>query len=158
MGIYLGIDPGVNGGLAWLGLGALPLLEAMPRTDRDVLELLRAHRPTFAVLEDLHPRPTRWIDKETGEPRSSILRSTGVLMLSCGALRMALVACDIPFETLRPQAWQKLLGLAPKAGKPGLKRKAQELFPMAKITNKTADALLLAELARRFSRTRMQMI
>jgi hypothetical protein len=58
-------------------------------------------------------------------------------------------------ELLRPQSWQKALGLGtsgnlkPKDWKNKLKTKTQELFPHCSVTLKTADALLLLEFAKR---------
>ena len=64
---------------------------------------------------------------------------------------MALTAAGIPFERVRPQQWQKSLGCLTKGDKNVTKRKAQELFPMMKVTHATADALLIAEYGRRVS-------
>jgi hypothetical protein len=57
---------------------------------------------------------------------------------------MALTAAGIPFERVRPQAWQKAMGCMSKGDKNITKRKAQELFPQIKVTHATADALLIA--------------
>jgi hypothetical protein len=66
-----------------------------------------------------------------------------------GHLEMALTAAGIPFERVRPQAWQKAMGCMSKGDKNVTKAKAQELFPHLKITHATADACLIAEYGRR---------
>jgi hypothetical protein len=57
---------------------------------------------------------------------------------------MALTAAQIPFERVRPAAWQKALGCLTGGDKNVSKRRAQELFPQLKVTHATADALLIA--------------
>ena len=65
-------------------------------------------------------------------------------------IRMALLANNIPFETVSPQKWQKFYNIKKDKNqsktqhKNKLKAKAQELFPNEKITLKNADALLIA--------------
>jgi hypothetical protein len=58
---------------------------------------------------------------------------------------MALTAAGIPFERVRPQAWQKTMGCMSKGDKNVTKSKAQELFPSMKITHAIADSLLIAK-------------
>lgn len=78
-----------------------------------------------------------------------------------GALRAFLIAAGIPFEEVAPQKWQKFIGVLDKTGARDLedvnitekknrhKDKAAQLFPMLSVTHKIADALLIAEYARR---------
>lgn len=78
-----------------------------------------------------------------------------------GTLRAFLIAADIPFEEVAPQKWQKFIGVRDKTGARELKdvditekknrhkEKAAKLFPMLNVTHKIADALLIAEYARR---------
>lgn len=66
-----------------------------------------------------------------------------------GGLRMALVACRIPFETVRPQVWQKRMGCMTHGDKNISKNRAQQLFPTQKFTHATADCSLIAEYGRR---------
>ena len=54
-----------------------------------------------------------------------------------------------PFEEVAPQVWQKVLGCLSRGDKNVTKAKAQQLFPAIKVTHAIADALLLAEYARR---------
>jgi hypothetical protein len=78
-----------------------------------------------------------------------------------GTLRAFLIAAGIPFEEVAPQKWQKFIGVRDKTGARDLKdvditekknrhkEKAAQLFPMLAVTHKIADALLIAEYARR---------
>lgn len=150
--IYLGIDPGMGGGMAWLGLltQAIP----MPDTERDIwtqISYLGANggiQPTadFAVIEKV----SGYIGQ--AQPGSAMFK----FGQSYGSLRMALIAANIPFEEVTPQKWQKGLGIVPRkrdeskgSWKNRLKARAQQLFPSAKVTLQTADALLIAEYCRR---------
>jgi hypothetical protein len=78
-----------------------------------------------------------------------------------GVLHMALIAAGIPFDEVTPQRWQKEMGCLSPRGKTRVefgtkdknitKRRAQALFPaVTKMTHAIADALLIAEYARRF--------
>jgi crossover junction endodeoxyribonuclease RuvC len=138
--IFLGIDPGSSGGLAWLGHGQAIACK-MPDTERDMWELIRGREryqgKVFAVIEAVHSMPKQGVASSFKFGRSY------------GFLRGCLVASGIPFEEVTPQKWQKALGCLTKGDKNVSKRKAQQLFPSLKITHATADALLIAEYARR---------
>jgi len=66
-----------------------------------------------------------------------------------GMLQASLTAFGIDFVEVTPQKWQKALGCLTGGNKNVTKKKAQELFPDVKVTHAIADALLLAEYARR---------
>jgi Holliday junction resolvasome RuvABC endonuclease subunit len=132
--ITIGIDPGANGGIAWITDGK-PCVEKMPDTLQDLWELLRdiaVEGQCMAYLEQVHSSPQMGV-------KSAFTFGNGF-----GHLEMALTAAGIPFERVRPQVWQKELGCMTKGNKNVTKRKAQELFPSMKVTHATADALLLA--------------
>lgn len=130
----IGIDPGVNGGIAWIS-GGKPCVEKMPDTLQDLWELLRdiaSEGPCKAYLEQVSSSPQMGVV-------SSFTFGNGF-----GRLEMALTAAGIPFERVRPQVWQKAMGCMTKGDKNVSKRKAQELFPSMKVSHATADALLIA--------------
>jgi hypothetical protein len=140
----IGIDPGKNGGIAWISDGK-PCVEKMPETLRDLWELIDDIRrcematPRFsnehglkAYIESVHSSPQMGV-------KSAFTFGNGF-----GHLEMALTAAGIPFERVRPQAWQKAMGCLTGGDKNISKRRAQELFPQLKITHSTADALLIA--------------
>ena len=131
---------------------------AMPATERDIWNWITGqmweavsgkveHNIGFAVIE----QNTGYVGGE-GNPGSAMFK----FGRSAGLLTMALVAAGIPYEEITPGQWQKKLGIPPrKKGeakgvfKNRLKAEAQRLFPRIPVTLKTADALLLAEYARR---------
>lgn len=139
--LFVGIDPGAGGGIAALDPdGQVALVTAMPATDADILGVLRdlqGRRQCRATVELVRASPQMGV----------------VSAFSFGgcyrALKMALLATDIPFDEVVPFKWQTLLKCASKGDKNVTKRRAQELFPGVKITHAVADALLLAEYGRR---------
>jgi hypothetical protein len=138
----IGIDPGKNGGIAWIANGK-PCVEKMPETAKELWELIESIQFSvfdFAIkayLEQVHSSPQMGV-------KSAFTFGNGF-----GHLEMALTAAGIPFERVRPQAWQKTMGCLTKGDKNVSKRRAQELFPSLKVTHATADALLIAEYGRR---------
>jgi hypothetical protein len=134
---YLGVDVGVSGGLALVDdEGRCLWAVKMPATDADLCALLPTIE-TRAVLEKVHSSPQMGVT-------SAFTFGAGY-----GRCRMALTAAKIPFEELLPQRWQRLLGGLSGGDKHLLKTRAQQLYPSVKITLATADALLLATVARR---------
>ena len=134
MKVTIGIDPGVNGGIAWITDGK-PCVEKMPDTLQDLWELLRdiaSEGDCHAYLEQVHSSPQMGV-------KSAFTFGNGF-----GHLEMGLTAARIPFTRIRPQVWQKELGCLTKGDKNITKRKAQELFPSVKVTHATADSLLIA--------------
>ena len=143
--IYIGIDPGKGGGLAAIidcGYVASP----MPESNREILDWLVDNgggQKCVAVIEHVHAMPKQGVT------------SMFTFGEQFGRVRMACTSMGIAYDLVRPQKWQKELGLlstkkeSHSDRKRRLKRRAEELFPGAKVTLKTADALLLAEYCRR---------
>lgn len=152
MKTIIGIDPGKSGGIAWITDGKL-CVEKMPDTIQDLWELfesiLHAHSARGGSLVDPHGMKA-YIEQVHSSPQMGVT-SAFTFGNGFGHLEMALTAAGIPFERVRPQAWQKSMGCLSGGDKNVTKRKAQELFPSHKITHKTADACLIAEYGRRAS-------
>jgi Holliday junction resolvasome RuvABC endonuclease subunit len=137
----IGIDPGTNGGIAWITDGK-PCVEKMPGSLRDLWDLIcditNHPRSTVdgrkykAYLEQVHSSPQMGV-------KSAFTFGNGF-----GHLEMALTAAGIPFERVRPQVWQKAMGCMTKGDKNVSKRRSQELFPSIKVNHAIADALLIA--------------
>lgn len=137
--MYIGLDPGVSGGVAALDAdGNARAVARMPETEADVLALLRSLSGR-AVLEFVRAMPRQGVS------------STFKFGMGYGGLRMALVAAGIPFDEVTPLKWQRALGCLSKGDKNVTKRRAQELFPGVRVTHAISDALLLAEYCRRWS-------
>jgi Holliday junction resolvasome RuvABC endonuclease subunit len=144
--IYIGIDPGLSGGIAALSESGL-VIEAihMPATEADILKALERSRilqPARAVLEHVWSVPGQGGAFKFGR--------------NVGHCEMALTSARIPFDQITPQRWQKAMGVVyPKGSNDTVKknitkRRAQQLFPeVVTITHAIADALLLAEYCRR---------
>lgn len=140
MKLHIGIDPGLSGGIAFIPASGEPWAHKMPETDRDLIDLLRDSINLFdarATLEFVSSSPQMGV-------KSAFTFGEGY-----GRLQMALTALGVPYERVRPQAWQKAMGCLTKGDKNVSKRRAQELFPAIKVTHSIADALLIAEYARR---------
>ena len=138
--ITIGIDPGANGGIAWITNGKA-CVEKMPDTLQDLWELLESI--VFEVPDFTPYQVKAYIEQVSSSPQMGVV-SAFSFGRGYGNLEMALTAARIPFERVRPQVWQKALGCMTKGDKNVSKSKAQELFPDRKITHATADALLIA--------------
>jgi len=145
--IFIGIDPGKSGAIAWLDRGCdMPEWVPLKDTEYDIVNELRtltfSDQNIFCVLEHVHSMPKQGVV------------SSFNFGANFGFLRGILTALDIPYERCVPAKWQKYLGCQTKGDKNVTKRKAQELFPeIAKqITHGNADAILIAEYCRRVHR------
>jgi len=141
--IVVGIDPGVNGGIAWITDGRA-CVEKTPDTLQDLWELFQdiraAASPPLGVGET---KAMAYIEQVHSSPQMGV-KSAFTFGNGFGHLEMALTAAGIPFERVRPQVWQKAMGCMTKGDKNVSKRRSQELFPQIKVTHAIADALLIA--------------
>jgi hypothetical protein len=161
---FIGIDPGVSGGIAVLSESAVLSFHSMPKTEEDtyylLLKVTNGEEDNIrVVLEEVSgyiPRRNKEGQSE-GQPGSSMFN----FGWNYGGLRMALVALGLvegkQWETVHPKTWQKALGIPPRITKSEsrgdwknrLKATAARMFPSLMVTLKTADSLLLAEYCRR---------
>jgi hypothetical protein len=144
--ITIGIDPGKSGGIAWIDETGRACVEKMPDTLKDLWELIE--KDILYATGNMHfGNSTRnckaYLEQISSSPQMGVV-SAFTFGNGYGHLEMALTAAGIPFERVRPQAWQKAMGCMSKGEKNVTKRKAQELFPQIKVTHATADALLIA--------------
>ncbi len=162
MSCYIGIDPGKNGGIACISVVAggkpIVLAEKMPATIGDLWDLVtrefgNTDEHIVAVVEKLVGAPRGPGGKALQTPTH-----LATLHRNYGHLQMALTAAYIPFDEILPAKWQRPFGLLRKsksesqtAKKNRHKEKAQQLFPIIKVTHAIADALLLAETCRRMA-------
>lgn len=139
----VGIDPGKSGGLAW-SVNNGPVA-AVPMPDNahelaDILCELDTEGPLVVYLEEVGG----YIGGagNTGSAMFTFGRNFGEIIGVCAAMKF-------PLHLVRPQVWQKALGLGNSAGmtktqwKNKLKARAMQLYPDVKITLKNADALLI---------------
>ena len=75
------------------------------------------------------------------EPADGVL-SAFIFGRGVGAIKIALVAESIPFDEVTPHKWMTVMGCLTNGDKHISKQRAQQLFPIAKVTHAIADALL----------------
>lgn len=156
MTVFVGIDPGEKGAIAFLEEGCQP----------DIWDMKDAAL-TAALFRDTAQRykhPYVAIEGQGSRPSQSSV-STFSQAESFGVLKGILYALEIPFEVISPQAWKKQLRIpAGKGDTPAAKRKdgkeksmkvAEAMFPMAQLRGPRngaldgrAEALLIAEAIR----------
>jgi hypothetical protein len=142
--IVIGVDPGKNGGIAWIDETGKPCVEKMPDTLKDLWDLIQSIEHSDGGFRNCKA----YLEQISSSPQMGVV-SAFTFGNGYGHLEMALTAAGIPFERVRPQVWQKAMGCMSKGQKNVTKAKAQELFPHLKITHATADACLIAEYGRR---------
>lgn len=143
MKLFLGVDVGVQGGIAIIDQnGAVLRAVKMPETDQEILDVLfwpvmeAPMCPCRAVIEKVHATPQMGV--------TSAFSFGG----SYRACRMALTAAKVPFDEVSPFKWQRRLECLSGGDKNVTKARAQQVFPGVKVTHAIADALLLAEFCR----------
>lgn len=138
--IYIGIDPGATGGVAWIAEDFVKAISLREMSEADIFETLRTLRlasptGTCAVIEHVWSTPGQGGAFAFGK--------------SVGWLLMALTGNHIPFDQVIPRKWQKALGVVyPKGATDTEKKNITK-----RRTHAISDALLIAEFCRR---TRMQ--
>lgn len=139
--LYLGIDVGANGGLAWLDeSGKLVDCVKMPSTPEDVLTALGKYEPSTVICN------MEKVGGMTGQSASASF----TFGKGYGELTMALLSLGISTTLVTPQKWQKHFNLSGKKGeaktshKNRIKAWSQLRFPSQKVTLWAADALAIA--------------
>lgn len=139
--IIIGIDPGVNGGVCFIGAERVDAfaMKSLADLKAELVELKSKNRPLKAYLEEVGG----FIGKP--QPGSAMFK----FGRSMGEIVGLLTGLEIPFETVRPQVWQKgLPNIAKLKGverKRALKEIATQRFPELSLTLKTCDAALIAD-------------
>lgn len=146
--LYIGIDPGVSGGIGVVDDDGAALAFKMPATLGDLNALFdrivdRETRPMFAYVE----RVAAWA------PAGQRMGATSAFTFgqNVGALHAFLTAYGIGFDLVTPQRWQTVMQCRTGGDKNISKARAQQLFSQIPVTHATADALLIAEYGRRLT-------
>jgi hypothetical protein len=147
----MGVDPGVNGGIAVIRKDSTPInvTPLDPKmTQREVVELFRIaacdlfrHHSWVAYHEKVG-----YIKGDGGKGANTFGRIDGIL-------RGAALGLGVIVRDVAPMIWQAKLGCLTGGNKRITLDFAKKLWPDIKITHKTADALLIAEYARRYGIT-----
>lgn len=145
-GLFVAIDPGASGGIAWRTANGGVLTAKMPETEGDVLLFMRGFNPEAytCYMEEVGG----YIGK--AQPGSAMF----TFGKNAGFLIGVTMALGLRLEMVRPQTWQKRLGIGTSRTcasktewKNKLKAVAQRKFPTANVTLATSDALLILDYA-----------
>ena len=138
----LAFDPGASGGWAWQAPNSDEISVHAWRTEPEFLEFLEPINPAgyIAVVEDV----PAFVASATSNA------SSFKLGYNFGFLVGALRARRFPVELVKPRDWQKgMRGLKPKMGytdrKRTIKDNAARLYPGLRVTNATADAVMILD-------------
>lgn len=144
--MYMGIDPGVGGGIVLLDeKGAIALIRKMPETLTDMNDFFNEvtweHKIDKCVIELVHARPT----------------DTPVVAFALGQnygqLSSFMTVYKVPYETVSPQKWQKYYNMkrdgkaeSTSSWKNRLRDLATRMFGLTskEIILQVADAALIA--------------
>lgn len=142
---YLGIDPGVGGGLAVLQHGgAVEEVVKMPPDLAQLFWYIEGYAESayavgtslYATVEKVHSLP--------GQGHSGAF----TFGKGAGAIEMALTALRIRPHYVSPIKWQNAMGCRTGGDKNVSKARAQAMWPDMKVTHALADACLIAEYGR----------
>lgn len=151
--LFIGVDPGKSGAVAFIDeFSGEAWSFNLSCTDRDIADGINdalftqdgGAADAFAVIEKVHSSPQMGV------------KSAFTFGQSFGKLEMVLNCTGIRFEYVSPAKWQSDMKCRTKGDKNITKAAAQRLFPSLKITHKNADALLLAEYAKRINYMKVQ--
>lgn len=150
----IGIDPGAQGGMACFleDANGPDVFKFTNATEADIADRLREWSESGCIkcyLERV------WASRGSGD-RTMGASTMFTFGQNYGFVRGVLIALGIPFEEVLPAKWQATFSLkrtdpneTDTAKKNRHKAKAQQLFPTLKVTHAVADAILIAEHARR---------
>lgn len=145
--VCIGIDPGALGAMAVVDAGGVRLVSCDYAAYDAELSGYAGRDDVFVVVEDVHAMPMNGC------------KGNFMLGWSLGRIQQAVERARLPYQMVKPQAWQKEYGISNKD-----KSKAQSvavaarLFPgvdlrrtpkCVKAHDGFADALLMAEWGRR---------
>ena len=138
--VFIGIDPGINGGIAII-YNDVYHVKKCPNTVQEMAnELIMLNDMAkdiskYAIIEAVHSMPGQGV------------KSVWTFGQGYGQWLGILATLKIPYIQVTPYKWQKHFGSQPKDKKERknhLKHLAQQRYPDAKITLANADAILLA--------------
>ena len=134
--IYIGIDPGKSGGIAYIENNKLYTYK-FPKDLRDLVKILKKlkGRKCLCIMELVHSFPNQGV------------KSTFSFGENFGKWKGLLCAFDIEYMLVTPRVWMRYYGDLPKEKslrKKRLKEMAKALYNDIKVTLYTADAILIA--------------
>jgi len=159
---YIGIDPGVRGGLAIIQeIKATIILCGTPRFEltkkkngKTVKNFVCDERGMANLLKPYIGNAVATIEKVHTMPEQGVV-SQGKLMESYGLWKGMLAMADIPFECVAPQTWKKaMMPDMDKSSKDASRMRAKQLWIDKGLFDEVkdehvAEAALIAEYCRR---------
>ena len=94
---FIGVDPGVSGGIAFINDDGETAVTAMPKTERDIFDVIRSLSvgPCYAVIENVHSMPKQGVASSF-----KFGMNYGGIFGACGAL-------GLQTTLVTPQKWKK---------------------------------------------------
>ena len=144
--VHIGIDPGKNGGIAWIkdsGKAEAERLNVETLASRLRVITGNGSRPTMCYVEKVHSMPKQGVS------------STFSFGMNYGIIIGHLMALGVNYELVQPSVWKKAMGVT--ADKRTSIKRCKELFPdvdlkatarCKKDHDGMAEALLIAEYGR----------
>jgi crossover junction endodeoxyribonuclease RuvC len=129
MTIFIGIDPGLNGAIAFLDIddGHLSIVD-MPTFEVKRNNKVKREVSPSGVAHELTVASVRGVVLErVGAMPGQGITSVFSFGRSVGIIEGILAAYEMPVDIVTPQAWQKAAGV--RGGKDGSRLRACELFP-----------------------------
>lgn len=151
----LAIDPGASGGYAIVHQSGAT--EVWPMLDEVTLRDEIAGWQHWALKDDV--KPVAYLEQVGGFIAGNPAPGSAMFNFGdgYGYIRGLLAALHVETRLVRPQVWQAgipgIKGVEKSARKRALKEHAARIFPNLKVTLKTADALCIADYARRQERS-----
>lgn len=141
---YLGVDPGADGALAVIRpRGPITIFGFKDQSLQDIIDVFTAEtlEPCVAYLEQVQGRPRQANGFQFGE--------------RVGEVKTILTMLKVPLHRVAPQTWQRGVKVGRSfanktARKTAHHNLAQQLYPGVRILKPHADAVLIAEFARRY--------
>ena len=138
--VFIGIDPGINGGMAFIYNDTYYAKKTPPTVSEMADELITLQEmgpnlPTYCFIEQVHSMPKQGV------------KSVFTFGKGYGQWLGILATLRIPYIQVTPHKWMKHYGSMPKDKKDRknhLKHLEQQRYPDVKITLATADAMLIA--------------
>jgi hypothetical protein len=163
MTLFIGIDPGVGGGVAWINQDGLATTQPMPgdlsALSTTLRNLTKLEEELLVVVEQVGG----FINAQAYSkgpyskgPQANVAAAHTMFKLgvSYGEVRGLLTGLCVDYEKVVPQTWQKAVGAVKRKGcsrdewKRYLRDLARGLYPGVGVTLKTGDALLIAHYCR----------
>ena len=166
---FLGIDPGLSGGMALIGENGVIWVEDMPtitvkkgKKNQRFIDLVALRTLIVgALFVGIPPTPVHaFIEKVSAMPGQGVC-SMFKFGRGFGNIEAMIAAFEIPYTMVHPKTWQKeMLRDIPGDGKGRSVLAAQRLFPHVKLIpvncrtpkDGRAEALLIAEYGRRLNK------